>query len=135
MEQNVNNPASQYHLLDVQTSVEHASPHQLIDMLFEGARDRIKQAQGFIEHHDYEGKSRAINACVDIITGLQASLDHKQGGELAANLDGLYDYMQRRLYRANTDNDLDALVEVGDLVQTIRVAWSSIDHPVQISAG
>lgn len=131
----MNNPASQYRQLDVQTSVEHASPHQLIDMLFQGARDRINQAQGFIEHRDYEGKARAINACVDILGGLQASLDHENGGEIATNLDALYDYMQRRLFRANADNDLSALLEVSDLVQTLRSAWVSIDDSIHMSTG
>ena len=72
-------------------------------------------------------KSQAINAVVDIVEGLQASLDHEQGGELAGNLEALYDYMQRRLFRANSDNDTDALREVGDLIATLRSAWVAID--------
>ena len=40
-------------------------------------------------------------------------LDHDKGGEIAANLEGLYDYMQRRLYRASTDNDQQGLKEPG----------------------
>jgi flagellar protein FliS len=95
-------------------------------MLFRGARDRINQARGYIEHGDYEGKTRAINACIDIIDGLQASLDHERGGDIAENLDSLYEYMQRRLFRANADNDQAALAEVGDLVSTLQSAWTTI---------
>lgn len=123
----MNSPVRQYHQLDVETSVDAASPHQIIDMLFSGARDRINQAQGFMEHEDLAGKAKAINACIDILSGLQASLDHEKGGEIAGNLESLYDYMQRRLFRASTDNDMQALLEVGDLVNTLRSAWSSID--------
>lgn len=130
METTVNSPVRQYHQLDVETAVDAATPHQLIDMLFRGAHDKINQAQGFIKHRDAEGKGRAINSCIDILNGLQASLDHEQGGEIAANLDGLYDYMQRRLFRANADNDVHALLEVGDLVRTLRSAWHSIDPTV-----
>ena len=123
----VNSPVKQYHQLDIETSVEAATPHQLIDMLFRGAHDRINQAQGCLEHHDMAGKAKAINACVDILSGLQASLDHDKGGEIAANLESLYDYMQRRLFRATVDNDMQALVEVQDLLNTLRSAWRAIE--------
>jgi flagellar protein FliS len=123
----VNSPVKQYHQLDVETSVEAASPHQIIDMLFSGARDRIKQAQGYMLRNDQAGKAKAINACVEILSGLQASLDHEKGGDIAANLESLYDYMQRRLFRANVDNDVEGLVEVGDLLATLRSAWKAID--------
>jgi flagellar protein FliS len=127
MDTTVNSPVRQYRQLDVETSVDAASPHQIIDMLFSGARDRINQAQGYMEHQDLAGKAKAINACIEILSGLQASLDHEKGGEIAGNLESLYDYMQRRLFRASTDNDMQALLEVGDLVNTLRSAWSSIE--------
>ena len=63
---------------------------------------------------------------INIIEGLQASLDHEQGGEIAGNLDALYEYMQRRMFRASADNDPQALIEVGDLIQTLREAWLAI---------
>ncbi|NOX52676.1 MAG: flagellar export chaperone FliS [Gammaproteobacteria bacterium] len=131
----VRNTVKKYQQLDVETAIEGANPHQLIEMLFRGARDRINQAQGSIERNDFEGRSRSINACIEIFSGLQASLDHEQGGDIAANLDGLYDYMQRRLFRANSDNDLNALLEVGDLLNTLRTAWASIAPHANVSAG
>ncbi|MEM7101071.1 MAG: flagellar export chaperone FliS [Pseudomonadota bacterium] len=118
--------ANQYKQVDVQTAIDAASPHQLIDMLFQGAIDRVAQAKGFMSHGDMAGKARSVNACIDIVEGLQASLDHNQGGDIAANLDALYEYMQRRLFRANADNDPNALVEVTDLLQTLREAWLAI---------
>ena len=123
----MNSPVKQYHQLDVATSVEAASPHQIIDMLLSGARDRVKQAQGYMLRNDLAGKANSINACVEILSGLQASLDHEKGGDIAANLESLYDYMQRRLFRANADNDVEGLVEVGDLLATLRSAWKAID--------
>ena len=127
MDGHVNSPVKQYHQLDIQTSIDAATPHQIIDMLFKGARDRVNQALGFMEHKDMAGKAKSINACIDILNGLQASLDHEKGGEIAANLEGLYDYMQRRLYRASADNDKQGLLEVSDLIHTLRSAWVAID--------
>ena len=123
------NPIHQYRKLELQTSVANASPHQLVDMLFEGVRDRVNQAIGAVEREDHASRNEAINSAVDILSGLRASLDHDEGGELADNLEALYDYMQRRLFRANVENSATALVEVGDLISTLRSAWVAIDSP------
>ncbi|MEM9620772.1 MAG: flagellar export chaperone FliS [Pseudomonadota bacterium] len=131
----MNSHVKQYQQLDVSTAIDEASPHQLIDMLFRGANDRILQALGSLERDDMAGKARAINACIDILSGLQASLDHEQGGDLAGNLESLYDYMQRRLFRATSDNDAAALREVADLLSTLRSAWVQIDPAASVSAG
>ena len=124
------NRAAQYQKLNVESVVDSASPHQLINMLFDGACARLKKAQGCITHGDIEGRSEAISATVSIISGLQASLDHERGGDLAENLESLYDYIQRRLFRANMDNDLHAVEEVLDLIKTLHDAWSAIGQVV-----
>ena len=54
------------------------------------------------------------------------TLDHEQGGELAGNLSGLYDYMTRRLLEANATKDIKMLTEVADLVKEIKSAWSEV---------
>jgi len=127
--------AQQYKSLNTSTDVIDADPHELIDLLFRGARDRLQQAKGFMQHSDRERTASAVNASIDIIAGLQASLDFEQGGEIAANLEGLYDYMQRRLFRANVDLDVAGLEEVADLIETLRSAWTTIAPESNISAG
>jgi len=126
----VNTAISQYRKLNVQTGLDGASPHKLIHMLLGGARTRLMQARGCINHGDIEGRSRSISATVAILEGLQASLDHERGGDLAGNLDALYDYMQRRLFRANADDDSAAVDEVLGLVDTLYEAWSAIGDQV-----
>ena len=124
------NRAAQYQKLNVESVVDSASPHQLIDMLFDGACGRLKKAQGCILHGDIQGRNEAITATVAILSGLQASLDHERGGDLADNLESLYDYMQRRLFRANSDNDARAVEEVLDLIKTLHDAWAAIGQDV-----
>jgi flagellar protein FliS len=126
----VNTAIAQYRKLNVQTGMDGASPHKLIDMLLEGARARLMGARGCIQYGDIEGRSRAISATVAILEGLQASLDHDRGGDLAGNLDALYDYMQRRLFRANADNDVAGVDEVLGLVDSLHEAWSAIGDQV-----
>ncbi len=120
------NAIAQYQQLNVSSVVDSATPHELIEMLFEGAAARLTKALGCIEHGDIEGRSASINATISILHGLQASLDHDRGGDLAGNLDELYGYMGRRLLRANADNDAAVLREVMDLLGTLREAWLAI---------
>lgn len=122
-----------YRQLELQTKVDGASPHELIEMLFNGARDKLNQAEGSAQRGDIEARTAAVNTVVEILIGLQASLDHDQSSEIASNLDSLYDYMQRRLFRANSDNDISGITEVRDLLDTVQSAWTAIG--VQASAG
>ncbi len=123
----MNSPALQYQKLDVQTLVGSASPHKLISMLFDGACTRLVKARSYASRGDHEGRNTCIGETVSILNGLQASLDQEQGGELAENLDALYDYMLRRLYASNRDNDADGIFEVLDLLRTLQDAWQAID--------
>jgi len=122
----VNKAIAQYQQLNVSSVVDSASPHELVEMLFDGATSRLQKADGCIRHGDIHGRSAAINDAISIFHGLQASLDHKLGGDLAENLDALYSYMQRQLIRANSDNDAVIVAEVLDLVETLRQAWQAI---------
>ncbi|MEM7003372.1 MAG: flagellar export chaperone FliS [Pseudomonadota bacterium] len=123
----LNSATEQYRKLNVQTSLVSATPHQLVAMLFDGAQERLNQARGHIMHGNHAGRSQALNGVVEIVGGLQASLDHEKGGELAGNLEALYDYMQRRLFRANADDDLQAVEEVIELVSVLQEAWQNMD--------
>jgi len=120
-------PAAAYQSVGLQTSIEGSSPHQLVVLLLAGARQAILLAKGGIEQNDIPAKGSAITRAIDIIlNGLRVSLDLEKGGEIAANLSALYDYMARRLLRANLHNDVAALDEVLRLLTEIQEAWEAI---------
>ncbi len=110
----------------VQSALEGASPHRLIQMLLDGALDKIAVARGCLERGDPAGKGRHVSWAISIVSGLRASLDRERGGEIAANLDALYDYMERRLVEANRQNDAAILDEVAGLLRQIKEAWDAI---------
>jgi len=130
----LNSAAYHYRKLDVQTLVGSASPHRLIGMLFDGACSRLAQASGYAMRLDHAGRGRSLGEAIAIVEGLQASLDMEQGGELAGNLDALYNYMLRRLFEANRDNDVAAIREISDLLHTLQDAWNAIDPAVSATA-
>ena len=115
----------EYQSVGTQTSIVDADPHRLIQLLFEGAMSRISAAKGHMERKEYDRKSNQINSAINIIGGLQESLNF-DAGELAQNLERLYDYMIRRLFEANVRNSVEMLDEVTGLLMQIKSAWDEI---------
>jgi flagellar protein FliS len=105
--------------------IEEASPHRLIQLLFEGCMQRIAIAKGAIQHKDITLKGESISKSIGILGGLRASLDLSQG-EIAVNLDRLYEYMERRLIEANLKNEVAILDEVSGLLKDVKSAWDAI---------
>lgn len=116
----------QYNQVRTHAHIEEASPHRLIQMLMEGALDKIRVAKSFMERGKIPEKVRHINWVLSIVDGLQNSLDMEKGGDIAQNLDSLYDYIQRRLIIANMENDPAILDEVAGLLMEIKSAWDAI---------
>lgn len=120
------NPAKQYQSMSAHTGVMDADPHRLVHMLLNGAIDKLSQAKGYMNNKDYEKKGNSLSAAISIIGGLQSSLDTERGGEIAKNLEDLYDYMVRQIFTANLENDLSLVDEVIGLLNEIRSAWMEI---------
>jgi flagellar protein FliS len=123
---NMRNYAKHYNKMAVQTGVESGSPHRLVQMLLEGALEKIAIAKGHLDRGDMEGKGHHIRWAVSIIEGLRTSLDMEQGGDIASNLNDLYDYMKRVLLEAHVSNNVDQLDEVSSLLREIKEAWDAI---------
>lgn len=120
----------QYQRVGAQTAVEAASPHRLIQMLLGGALDRIARAKGFMKQRDVARQGENISVAISIVSALRSSLDMEQGGEIAVNLDRLYEYMGRRLLEANIKSQVDLLEEVAGLLREIKEGWDAIEDQV-----
>lgn len=119
--------ASAYAKVGLETGVIAASPHRLIVMLFEGAITAVTSAAMHMKAGDIEKKGLSISKAVNIIqNGMRASLDRNAGGEIAASLDSLYEYMIRRLTSANLENRVEMLYEVNELLAELKSAWEAI---------
>jgi len=135
----MNSALQQYKKVGTQSDVATASPHRLILMLLDGAQEKINLAKGYMQRGEVALKGNHISWAISIIDGLRMSLDRDAGGEIADNLDALYDYMGRRLAEANMMNDSGMLDEVNGLLQEIRSAWDAIPdelrHTTSATAG
>jgi len=116
----------QYQSVNRQTSVIDADRHRLIQLLFDGALERVLMARAQITAKNIEGKNRLIGKAIEILGGLRGFLDKDKGGDLAARLDALYEYMEIRLFYANLKNDVTILDEVASLLKEVKGGWDGI---------
>ena len=72
-----------YQRVNTQTSIADADPHKLIQLLYNGAIERINMAKAKMQAKDYAGKAQLLNKAIEIIGGLRSFLDFEKGGDLA----------------------------------------------------
>lgn len=121
------NKASAYQQMGVQSQIVDASPHRLIQMLMEGAIDKMAAAKGHIQRNDIQQIGNSISMAIAIVDGLRMSLDKTLDNDIVHNLDALYDYMGRRLLDANLKKDATIVEEVSKLMREIKSGWDAIE--------
>ncbi|UUM32305.1 flagellar export chaperone FliS [Vibrio japonicus] len=112
-----------YQQVDLDAQAASANPHQLVVMLIDGLLDEIERIRGHLAAGRLAEKGASINKCMNILIGLSSALDDENGGEIATNLQQLYDFCQVELYYASTQNDADRLTNVERVMGNIREGW------------
>ena len=127
--------ANAYRQVGVQSGIENASPHKLIQMLFDGLFQSLRAALGALERGDVEEKGQQISKSVRILQeGLILGLDMEKGGELAVNLRLLYDYCVGQLTKANLHSDAALVEEVIGVLQPVADGWKEIAPQAEATA-
>lgn len=98
----------------------------LIVLLYDGAIKALRQAITALENGNIAAKGQYIGKATDIIIELSSVLDMKAGGEIAADLRRLYDFMIAHLTQANFKNDPKMIGEVIALLDDINQGWKAI---------
>lgn len=119
-------PASTYQQLGTETAVSGATPHRLIEMLFEGVDTYIARADEAMARGDFATKGEAITRAIRIVDeGLSAALELPTG-ELAQNLRALYTFVSFQLLDASRLNDRSKLAVARRTLAEIHAGWSAI---------
>lgn len=127
--------AQQYQNVNNTSEVLDADPHRLIQLLMEAMLTRLAQAKFAIENNDMENKANLLGRVWDILSTLQGSLDVEKGGEVAENLERMYEYMSNRLFEASSENNPEIISEVIKLMLTVKEGWDGIREEYLNAAG
>ncbi len=130
----MNRKINAYQKESVKSRLAGANPYTIIQMLMQGALERLAKGKGCIERNDLEGKSENLSKASAIIHALMESLDYEVGGEVASNLGGLYEYMNIRIADASLEKSTEPLVEVMQLMLEIKSGWDAIP-PAEVEKG
>jgi flagellar protein FliS len=106
--------------------VTTASPKKLLIMLYDGAIKNLRLAELSLEEKNIENVNKYLKKAQDIITEFMTTLNFEDGGDVAGNLYQLYEYMNRRLIRANIDKDVEPIKEVRKYLEELRDTWMQI---------
>lgn len=115
-----------YATVDSATRVEQASPHRLIELLYEELLACLRQAQIALENGNLALKSSRLSKALSILGGLESSLDFGRGGEVARSLSGVYENVRRAVIAAGSDNDPVHLANAAGSIGEIADAWRQI---------
>ena len=107
----------------VQNSVEAEGPVEMVCLLYAKAIERIKAAREHLSRGEISERAQAIALASQIVLELQSSLDAERGGEVAANLDRLYSFMQEQLAEANAKQTVEPLNVTLQLLETLYEGW------------
>lgn len=118
------------------TQAQSSSPMELVVMLYDGAIRFTLEAREAIARGDVRARTTAVSRTLAILVELQNTLNVKDGGDIARELDRLYSYMSGRLLEVTASADVDATLEVEKLLRTLRDGWSQIaSTPAPAGAG
>jgi flagellar protein FliS len=109
-----------------QTQVQSRTPLELVVMLYDGAEKAMTTACDAVERGDITARRDAISHALAIISELQSTLNLEAGAQIAASLDDLYGYANRRLLDAAMKNDAEPIIEIRRVFKTLRDAWHTI---------
>ncbi len=115
-----------YRGIDISARVGSATPYELISLLYEGLLTSLADARLALDSGDLEAKSRCLTKAISIVHALRESLNTDIESDLPHNVLLLYNYMIDRLLQASRECDTAAVVEVSELVLTIKSGWDRI---------
>ncbi len=121
----MSNPLQQYQQVQ-NTAITEATPYQLIQLLLEGAVNQLKCTKLAFEQGNLVAKANHLGRATAIVMGLREALDFEKGGQIATDLDALYEYITVKLAEVSIDGDVAKIDEVLTLIGNVKEGWDAI---------
>ncbi len=115
-----------YKKVSIDSQLGSASPHKVIQMLMAGAIERLIQGKLSMQQGNLAVKGERLGKALDIVISLRTCLSMDDGGEIAENLDALYEFMIAQITKANQFNEAEPIDDVVEMLREIKSAWDQI---------
>jgi flagellar protein FliS len=112
-------PINQYQNVQVSTS----NPEKILIMLYDGAINFTRIAIVKLANDDLAGKGLYISKAQAIVAELMNTLNHEIGGDIARQLEQLYNYLIDEFIAANIKNAPEPLENALRIMTTMRDTW------------
>jgi flagellar protein FliS len=105
-----------------ETAVASARPIDLVVLVYQRLIDHLRHSRQLMQE---DGDATVpLGKALDLLnSGLEACLDHEDGGEIATNLAIIYQWANREILLARLKNDAPKLTNVIDVLTTVYFAW------------
>ncbi len=113
------NPYEQYNAVTFDT----ADPAKLVVETYKAAIRELKEATRAVKENDYTARAKSFEMAFELVSELRKSLNMEQGGEIAKNLEALYEYFTREILLANVNSDVDRLEPIIGLLTDLKNTW------------
>ncbi|EOZ4637362.1 flagellar export chaperone FliS [Enterobacter cloacae] len=118
---------SAYSDISLESQITGATPHQLIVLLYDGAINAMKRAEIYFQSGNIARRGEMLSRAINIIdNGLRAGLNHEKGGQIATELESLYEYISRTLLEANLNKSGEKLPHLIALMTEMSETWQAI---------
>lgn len=117
---------ARYQSIDIASRVEGASPHMLVQIMYEELLKALDTMAAAVRQRDIVKRGRTQARALSILHGLEGSLDFNRGAEIAAGLATVYREARRLVVNGGRENDDEQIVRARDMLSEIAGAWSAI---------
>jgi flagellar protein FliS len=122
----MNAPAKNAYAAYRKHDAECLAPAEIIHRLYQKLHGKLRVAREAILKGESASRGESLGLSLAIIGELQASLNLEQGGEIAANLNGIYDFLTRDLLLAGLHNDADKVTKALQIIEPLAEAWEQL---------
>lgn len=108
-----------------QQQILNASPAERVVLLYDGAIRFMMITRKAIEEKNIQTRFDNSLKARNIITHLQETLDMEKGGDIATNLDNIYNYLLAQFPEVDKNNT-EAVDEILKHLKILRESWAKI---------
>jgi len=110
----------------IREEVMNLSPIGLVCRVLQGTATAIAKAERLTAADNHAASRKEVTRARALVNELRASLDHREGGDISKQLEGLYEFISSCLLRPAGRADIGDLQEASRIVHAIKEGFDEV---------